>query len=221
MIQRRISGWNGNRRSHVIKESAVFIPCDEQDAGWAESALEDRVVDVPDQRLTRRHGPERMLRIAVGEIDQCRVVRLDKRVRRGIIRLKIGPKLFDRSEELIPLVDHAAQAEYLREHIAPIHPPRRPFRHQLLENMHVIKPQILARLGNRTDVARLPKLLSSPPDDPAWANNRLGHVGPGIDENQLSKNRLFRASLTSVGIDLAAKPCKPSPVNPVIAPPLI
>ena len=38
---------------------------------------------------------------------------------------------------------------------------------------------------------------------------------------QLSKNRLFGASLMSVGIAEGLKPCNPSPANPLIAPPLI
>ena len=49
----------------------------------------------------------------------------------------------------------------------------------------------------------------------------IGPRRPGIDENQLSKNRLFSANLMSVGIAVGTKPCNRTPVNPVIAPPLI
>src|SRR5438445_1246414 len=48
-----------------------------------------------------------------------------------------------------------------------------------------------------------PGLWSRPPDDAAWAKNRLGQVGPGIDENQLSQTTNSPASASRTGSVLA------------------
>src|SRR5256885_1669060 len=48
-------------------------------------------------------------------------------------------------------------------------------------------------------------LSSSPPDDAAWTKKRLGHVGPGIDENQLSQRANSLASFVSTGSCVSAK----------------
>ncbi len=42
-------------------------------------------------------------------------------------------------------------------------------------------------------------LSSSPPDEPAMAKKRLGHVGPGSEENHASQMANSRASVVSTG----------------------
>ena len=44
-----------------------------------------------------------------------------------------------------------------------------------------------------------PGLSSRPPELPAAAKKRFGHVGPGIDENQRSQTANSRASVVSTG----------------------
>src|ERR1043166_8769677 len=65
-------------------------------------------------------------------------------------------------------------------------------------------------------------LLSSPPDEAACTKHRLGHVGPGMDENQLSISRKFAASVVTPGVRRggtpAIAPVPPLAWKPVIAP---
>ena len=51
-------------------------------------------------------------------------------------------------------------------------------------------------------------LLSRPPEEPACAKNRFGHVGPGMEEYQLSNRKYWLASVCKTGSAPAANPCR-------------
>ena len=64
VIERCVAGRDRRRRSHMIEETAMLIPGDQERAVGADLVLEDGVVGIADQHFPQRDVAARMMGVA-------------------------------------------------------------------------------------------------------------------------------------------------------------